>query len=53
VNRRLRREIVDEVMRYMASLLPEDYRGHYAAEEGSPSGKTGYGTGYKYLEFIE
>ena len=57
VNRRLRQEIVDEVMKYMASLLPEDYRGHYAAEEASPSGKTGYevehAAEYKYLEFMD
>ncbi|MDZ7794819.1 MAG: lysophospholipid acyltransferase family protein [Spirochaetia bacterium] len=49
VNRRLRQEIVDEVMTYMASLLPEDYRGHYAAEAGSPPGKVEY----EYLEFME
>ncbi|MFO7731880.1 MAG: lysophospholipid acyltransferase family protein [Spirochaetia bacterium] len=53
VNRRLRQEIVDELMKYMASLLPKEYRGHYATEEGSLPGKTGYGAGYKFLEFVE
>jgi 1-acyl-sn-glycerol-3-phosphate acyltransferase len=53
VNRRLRQEIVDEVMKYMASLLPEEYRGHYAAEGGSLPGKIEYEPEYEYLEFIE
>ncbi|MFO7729344.1 MAG: lysophospholipid acyltransferase family protein [Spirochaetia bacterium] len=53
VNRRLRQEIVDEVMEYLASLLPENYRGYYAAEGDSPSGKAEYESECKYLEFIE
>ena len=48
-NRRLRQEIVDEVMKYMASLLPADYRGYYAAEVGRHPGSGEY----EYLEFMK
>jgi 1-acyl-sn-glycerol-3-phosphate acyltransferase len=43
VNREKRQVIVYEIMHYMASLMPEHYRGHYSADPDHT---------YSYLKFI-